>query len=121
MPSELFQKCGFLNPGAVQSRRLAIRAHLAIDDSPRPCERCPQISFARIQTTGLDRMPSGAQECRCQKQPFTKRTAFHLLNTRSGFPGELFAYKRNRNPNLCAAFLTRISGPVSLERIDRMI
>lgn len=49
---------------------------------------------------------------RCQKQPWTNMTVEYFGRTISGLPGRFRAFLRNRNPALCRADLTRISGLV---------
>lgn len=51
--------------------------------------------------------------CRCQKQPCTKIANCFEGNTRSGFPGKSFLYRRYRNPSLYRFLLTISSGVVS--------
>ncbi len=57
----------------------------------------------------------------CQKHPWTNRATLYLGNTRSGVPGRLRRYRRNRSPNACAARRTRISGCVFLLRTRAIV
>lgn len=59
--------------------------------------------------------------CRCQKQPWTKITAFHFLSTMSGLPGSVPSWIRNRKPARWRMDRTAISGRVSLLGIADII
>lgn len=60
---------------------------------------------------------SGHPSWRCQKQPCTKMTAFHLARTMSGRPGSCLALSLKRRPACHSARRTCNSGPVSRPRI----
>ncbi len=57
----------------------------------------------------------------CQKSPSIKTATLAVANTRSGQPGNLRSWMRNRSPRECANFLTTSSGFVSLLRIRDIV
>lgn len=59
--------------------------------------------------------------CRCQKQPWTRITAFHLGSTMSGRPIIPFTCRRNRNPRRCSALRISRSGRVLLCRMPAIM
>lgn len=59
--------------------------------------------------------------CRCQKQPCIKIAFLRAVNARSGEPGKVFMFVRNRYPAPCSAQRTAISGFVRSRRTERII
>ena len=57
------------------------------------------------------------QVCPCQKHPLTCIAILEFAKTISGFPGKFWAWRVCLKPRLFKAFLTLISGLVSLARI----
>src|ERR1700735_3096083 len=59
--------------------------------------------------------------CLCQKQPCTNIAHLRVLFAKSGFPGRLSTWLRNRSPKACTAALVRISGFVSRDLMRAII
>lgn len=59
--------------------------------------------------------------CRCQKHPWTNTAARWRGNTRSGVPGKVRTWTRNRRPAACRYRLTTNSGAVSLPLMPAII
>lgn len=72
---------------------------------------------ARVAGMAVKRQPTW----RCQKQPWTRTTAFHLGRTTSGRPGSSFGWRRKRKPAWCRPLRTRSSGLVFRPLIELII
>jgi hypothetical protein len=70
------------------------------------------LNFFRQKSALVSGIVVALQPCRCQKQPWTNKTALKRGKTISGEPGSFLSWRRYLKPSWCNDFRSFISGQV---------